>query len=150
MHIPDPLYAEILRSMPIPCVDLLVTDDSRRVLMLKRVHFPAQGQWWLPGGRVHYFEPRPEAARRKLREECGLEAAAVEEWGTYDLIFPHASGGTGSHAISTVYHCSVRETSVRVDGQSDTWQWRSASEWSREVDHPMLRLVLDRWASGGR
>src|SRR5271163_4247703 len=142
MRIPDPLYAEILRSMPIPCVDLLVTDPADRILMIRRVNPPAQGEWWFPGGRVLYRERRSEAARRKLREECGLVPDAVHELGTFDAIFEGDQGPGAPHGISTVYHLNVTTTDVRLDGQSTKFSWRSLDRWLSDHRHPFVISVL--------
>ena len=83
--IPDDIYSLIVRSMPISCVDLLVEDQEGKVLLVKRAYEPAKGQWWFPGGRIHYQELRHKAAKRKLKEECGLIAEDFTEIGTYEV-----------------------------------------------------------------
>jgi len=41
--IPKDTYAQIVRLMPIPCVDLLVKDEEGGVLLIKRANEPAKG-----------------------------------------------------------------------------------------------------------
>jgi colanic acid biosynthesis protein WcaH len=136
MRIPDELYAQIQRSLPIACVDLLVTDAAGRVLMLRRRNPPARGEWWFPGGRVLFGERRHEAALRKLREECGLDALSLRELVTCDVFVE------GTHAVTTVFHVSVAATAVRLDDQSVAHEWRVPAGWLAEVSHEFLREVL--------
>ncbi len=129
MRIPEELYRKICSVMPIPCVDLLVTDAAGRVLLVKRNNAPAAGRWWFPGGRVHLGERRSEAATRKLREECGLTAANLEEVATYDVLLPNGANNV-SHGITTLFKIDVVSDEVRLDEQSGAADWRSPAEWA--------------------
>ncbi len=149
MVIPDELYRKICQVMPIPCVDLLVSDPQGRVLLVKRKNEPAGGQWWFPGGRVHYLETREKAALRKLKEECGMEALGVEEMGTFDVILELPTSGWRSHGITTLFHVRVGgPRTVRLDEQSTEADWRLPGEWRREDLHGFVRDTLDLLASG--
>lgn len=146
MFIPDALYREITRVMPISCVDLLVVDDRGYVLLVRRHNEPAKGQWWLPGGRVHFGETRAAAALRKLHEECGLDALAgePEELLTADIILSDGQGGT-SHAISTVFLIIVTDhAKLHLDQQSVEAAWRQPRVWLAENLDPFVTQVLTR------
>jgi 8-oxo-dGTP diphosphatase len=47
--------------------------DADRLLMIRRGHGPAAGQWSVPGGRVEPGELLAEAVVRELTEETGVE-----------------------------------------------------------------------------
>ena len=142
MWIPDEIYKQVLQSMPIPCVDLLVTNEQGQVLLVRRNNEPAQGQWWFPGGRVHFGEPRLDAARRKLKEECGLEPLELTECGTHDLLIEQP-GTHISHAISTVFLARIRGSeTARLDSQSSAFDWRQPKEWLQQNPHPFVRTSL--------
>lgn len=69
----------------------LVTDQSRRVLIVQPQGKGANAPWRLPGGLVEGGETPREALRRELREELSLDRAAgpllVQEW-----VLPHTPG----------------------------------------------------------
>ncbi len=141
--IPDELYSQILQVMPIPCVDLLVSNAEGRVLLLKRKNAPAQGEWWFPGGRVHFGETRAVAAVRKLKEECGLEPASIHELGTFDVILEMGPGYPPRHGITTLFHVRVdRAGSIKLDTQSTGAAWRGPDEWRTESLHPFVARGL--------
>ena len=66
------LYRQILEFMPIPCVDIAVVANGA-VLLVLRDDAPAQGEWWLPGGRILKGEMMRDTAIRKARQEVGIE-----------------------------------------------------------------------------
>jgi colanic acid biosynthesis protein WcaH len=140
--IPADQYEFIKRAMPIPCVDLLVVNDGGQILLTRRANDPARGCWWLPGGRVAFGETREQAARRKLREECGLESISTRELRTFDLLL--GEGQSLSHGISTVFLVAVHgQPAVVLDNQSSAAWWRTRAEWlAAEELHPFVRNCL--------
>lgn len=142
MFIPEDIYRVVRQSMPIPCVDLVILDQSGRVLLLKRVNYPARGQWWFPGGRVHFLEARQAAALRKLKEECNLDAAKVTELGGHDVIIT-GRGMPPSHSITALFLINVDEVAdLRLDQQSQAAEWRRPQEWLTDSLHPFITSVL--------
>ncbi len=145
MHIPEDIYHVVKQTMPIPCVDLVVLDRIGRVLLVKRANHPASGQWWFPGGRVHFLETRQAAALRKLREECNLNARAVTELGSLDVIFAGTRAEPPSHAIATLFLAQVEDaTSLKLDRQSNAAEWRAPQAWLAETLDPYVAAALCR------
>ncbi len=144
MYIDAPLYDQIKRQMPIPCVDLLIHTPCSSILLLKRKNEPASGQWWLPGGRIHYLESRREAATRKLCEECGIMAHPTDfyEIGTFDVILEDQKLGYQIHGITTLFQIQVSQTHVTIDLQSSEALWKQPEEWFQEPLHPFVHFAL--------
>ena len=133
----------VKETMPVPCVDLVVLDPIGRALLVKRVNHPAIGQWWFPGGRVHFLESREAAAARKLAEECNLVAVALTDLGSFDLIISGAELALPSHAITTLFLVRVVDTTnLRLDQQGSAAEWRAPQAWLGETLHPFVAGAL--------
>lgn len=65
---------------PFPTVDIIIRVEDKIVLIERRE--PPWG-WALPGGFVDYGESLEDAARRKAREETGLELKDLRQFGAY-------------------------------------------------------------------
>lgn len=62
---------------PEVCVGAIAV-DGERLLLVRRGHGPAAGEWSVPGGRVEGGETLAEAVVREVAEETGLEAVCDE------------------------------------------------------------------------
>ena|SRR5438105_2209852 len=72
-------------EFPIPSVGVLVVNDGR-ALLVQRGQEPSAGRWTIPGGVIEVGETIHEAARRELREECGIEVAIGRPLQTFEVI----------------------------------------------------------------
>lgn len=122
MYIDKNKYEEIIKIFPRACVDILITDEQKRVLLLLRENQPEQGKWWFPGGRIHFGETRLEAARRKVKEECGLAVTELSEVATFDLFFETA--GMKYHDVTILFKTVVTSKFViKTDDQAKDYGW---------------------------
>jgi colanic acid biosynthesis protein WcaH len=140
MIIPTEQYNQILKTMPIPCVDLLVVDKDGNILLVKRANEPAKGQWWFPGGRVYYKETRHGAAIRKLKEECGLDPVEIKELGTFDVMLENPTNSSIAHGITTLFCMRISSRNgFQLDNQGIAFNWKSLKEWENIPLHEFVR-----------
>ena len=126
--IPTKMYRKIYESMPILCVDLVVTDRTGKYFFLvKRDNKPERGKWWFPGGRVYKNEFLHQAVRRKLREETNLTGTIVKQIDMYDYRSTSQDGffkGVNVHTLNVVFLVkAVMSRAVQLDTQSSDYGW---------------------------
>lgn len=123
MIIPDNLYHQIIECLPIPCVDIAIIARGS-VLLVKRNDPPAQGEWWLPGGRVHKGETMRQTAKRKALEEVGIECHVGPIIHTAETIFPDGPNGIPVHSINSCFMLyPVGDFTVRLDEHHSSYEW---------------------------
>ncbi len=76
-----------MADRPELCVGAVARHDGN-LLLIRRGHGPAAGEWSLPGGRLERGELVAEAVVRELREETGLEGVCGELVGWVERIDP--------------------------------------------------------------
>ena len=123
MRISQDLYDRITGVFPRPCSDILIRNASGKVLLMFRANQPFKGQWWFPGGRVHFNETRVDAAIRKLHEECAISTTvSMSDLGTHDLFF--SADDRDYHDITTLFQVNVPDnTKVTMDSQASDFGW---------------------------
>ena len=85
--VPAPFWGKLKASVPIACVDIIVSEPTGAVLLGWRVIRPYVNVWALPGGRIRIGENLAKAARRIL--SChALTASDFYLVGIYPIKFP--------------------------------------------------------------
>lgn len=125
-HIPDELYQQIHEVLPIACVDVIIK-KSDAFLLAKRNNKPAQGQWFLPGGRVLKGESLKEAAGRKIQEEIGIKVTIEKILGIDETTFPDGPFGGPTHTINIVFLATPlnENETIILDKQNSEYRWFS-------------------------
>lgn len=70
---------------------------GEEVLLIKRGRPPREGHWSIPGGIQHLGETVPEAARREVREETGIEIEVIDVIAVVDSISRDTAGRIAYH-----------------------------------------------------
>jgi len=117
---------------PSVTVDIAVvsTEESPRVLLIRRKNEPFAGMWALPGGFIDENESPMDAARRELLEETGVTATDLVELGTYGDADRDPRGWT----ISIAWFAPVEFSSCRPIAADDAVE----VEWHPLFDMPEL------------
>ncbi len=96
-----PACGLVLYENPAPTVSAIVERDGR-VLLTRRGIEPRLGMWDTPGGFIEAGEEPPDALRRELLEETGLEI----EVGDFLGIYPDRYGD-GAPTLNVFYAARV-------------------------------------------
>ena len=105
------------------------------LLLIQRNHAPFAGRWALPGGFVDENEALEAAASRELREETGLEAAPLEQFGAYGDPGRDPRG----HTVTVAYLARLPRR-VEAAGADDA----AAASWFAVDELPPLAFDHDR------
>jgi GDP-mannose mannosyl hydrolase len=82
-------FLDIIDATPLVSIDLIVEDSQGRFLLGKRLNRPAQGYWFVPGGRIRKNETLADAMARISSTELGaaLDINKARLLGAYDHIY---------------------------------------------------------------
>ncbi len=115
---------------PEVCVGAVAVDDGR-LLLIRRGHGPAAGEWSVPGGRVEGGETLAEAVVRELREEAGVEGVCDRLVGWAERI------GEGGHYVILDFAVTVLEPATLQAGDD-----AAEAEWV-PLDEVAHRPLVD-------
>ncbi len=73
------LFKSVVANTPLISVDLIVRNPQGQILLGQRVNRPAQGYWFVPGGRVRKNERLADAFTRLVHEELGLTSYSMQD-----------------------------------------------------------------------
>jgi colanic acid biosynthesis protein WcaH len=51
-HLPLDVFKQVVQNTPLMSIDLIIKNNAGQVLLGKRNNRPAQGYWFVPGGRI--------------------------------------------------------------------------------------------------
>ena len=124
--IPTDEYVQIIKVLPILCVDVVIQNSMGEYLLVKRANEPLKGKWWVIGGRVIKGETLEKAAIRKVMEEVGLKVNFVKPIGYYEVTFKTNPFklSISLHSVSVVFSTVIEDgQQIKLDCQSSDWQY---------------------------
>ena len=90
-------------TTPLVGVGVVVFNDQKQVLLVKRGNEPKKGLWAIPGGNVELGEPVRETALREVKEECNVNIELKDQLGVVDLILKDKDSKVQYHYILIDY-----------------------------------------------
>lgn len=136
-------FAHVLGHTPLVSVDLIVRDENARVLVGLRLNRPAQGSWFVPGGRIYKDERIDDAFLRISQAELGraIPRETADLVGVYEHLYDDNAleiPGLSTHYIVIAYELQATAASLDLpDGQHAQYRWMHVDEI---VDDPAVHL----------
>lgn len=105
-------FLKVVSATPLVAVDLVVVRGGAEVLLGLRNNRPAQGFWFVPGGRILKNEPIQTALARVASNELGLQLGALPHPPQLFFAFEHFypdcfAGSAEAVGVSTHYVVQV-------------------------------------------
>ncbi len=126
-------FLTIVDATPLVSIDLILEDNQGRILLGRRVNRPAQGYWFVPGGRIRKNELLAEAIKRISMTEFGTEIPLQDAQliGAFDHIYDdnyHGVEQVNTHYVALGYKVTLTDTlEVAADEQHCEMKW-----WSKD------------------
>ena len=135
------LFASVVAHAPLVAIDLIVTDSQGAVLLGFRNNAPAQGFWFVPGGRIRKNEAISTAFMRIAENElgCAMQIAQSRLIGVfehfYDVNFA-GTAGTGTHYVVLAYHLQTEHRLFALPCQQHSqYIWMQPDQ---AMQHPLI------------
>jgi 8-oxo-dGTP pyrophosphatase MutT (NUDIX family) len=123
-------------------VGAVVFDANGRLLVVRRRHAPAAGQWSLPGGRVEPGESQAAAVEREVLEETGLRVRVGEAVGSVKI----PAAGDDVYDVTDFRATVVGDTTAPMAGDDATEvAWVSRPDFEALDTSSGLAQTLREW-----
>ena len=142
-------FKAVVRNTPLVAVDLVVRNTQGKVLIGCRKNSPAQGYWFVPGGRVFKNEPSEEALHRISKDELGfqLEAGDLRFLGVFDHIYPDnffRDGTFNTHYIVLASEVVITHDLKLPDEQHGAYRFETVQNLLRDaLVHPFTKSYFE-------
>jgi colanic acid biosynthesis protein WcaH len=131
-------FLQVVESAPLVSIDLILRDESGAVLLGRRVNRPAQGFWFVPGGRIWKGEKIMDAMKRIASREIGHTLDEPKLMGAYDHFYDDnylKVPGINTHYVVLAYEGSWPNGREAVgDDQHSEMRWWSVKELLAAAD----------------
>lgn len=126
-------FTHVVRHAPLISLDLVVTNSRGEALLGQRLNRPAQGYWFVPGGRVRKDERLAQAFLRLTQEELGLALPLNEAHclGPYEHHYPDNVFGTdfSTHYVVLAYQLTLDlDLAALPHAQHGAYRWWPLAE----------------------
>ena len=123
-------FATVVRSTPLVSLDFIVENSRGEFLLGKRTNRPAQGYWFVPGGRVQKDETLEAAFERLTMAELGLRLpiTAGQFYGVWQHFYDDNFSGEhfSTHYIVLAFRVQVKAEALTLPTeQHNDYRWLS-------------------------
>ena len=148
----DTDFLGVIAATPLVSIDLILRNEQGAVLLGQRLNKPAQGCWFVPGGRIWKNERVAEALKRISQRELGVTITEAQLMGVFDHLYP--DNFLGAPDVNTHYVVLgmaaplSSAASLKTDDQHGELRWWTvddllASEAVHENTKAYFRLPVE-------
>jgi colanic acid biosynthesis protein WcaH len=127
MSLSEAQFLNIVEVTPLVAIDLVIRSEFDRILLGRRTNRPAQGFWFVPGGRIRKNERIREALRRIAQAEVGVPLEEAKLLGVYDHLYEdnfYGRPGINTHYVVLAHGVTLSEqTALHPDAQHEELRW---------------------------
>lgn len=130
------------RSRAVICHVLSEIAGETRVLLMRRVGVPLDGEWCSVAGRIEEGETAWAAALRELKEEAGLVPEAFYSADVCEQVYSHEFD---SIMLMPVFVARVAsDAAVMLNEEHSEFAWVTCKEAEERLPYPSQRHTLRR------
>lgn len=149
--LPLDTFLRVVDATPLVAIDLIISNGDGAYLLGHRANRPAQGFWFVPGGRIRKNERLDDAFNRIAHDELGcsgLERADAELVGIYDHLYEDNFGGEpgiSTHYVVMGYKLRGKFDLVSLpNAQHTAYRWATVDEIvTDQTVHSNTRTYFD-------
>jgi ADP-ribose pyrophosphatase YjhB (NUDIX family) len=133
----------------VPSVNVIVTDDLGRILMIRRTD---NNNWAVPGGAIDLGESLNEAAVRETAEETGINCEVTGLVGIYtdpNHVIHYTSNDEVRQEFSIVLTARPISGEPTTSSESSEVYWIEAEAVSQLTMDRSMRQRIDHFLDGG-
>ena len=123
----DTDFLHIVDATPLVSIDLILRNERGEILLGRRANRPAQGMWFVPGGRIRKNERVLEALPRISQRELGVTITQAKLLGVFDHIYPDnflGTPGVNTHYVVLGMTAELRgDLAFAGDDQHEELKW---------------------------
>lgn len=127
-------FKHLVKIAPLFAIDLVVLNQQNQILLGRRKNAPAQGYWFVPGGRVFKNESLENAFKRISGAELGEKIERHQAWllGLYDHFYQDSVFGEGidTHYINATHLVKLNDAQIQnlPTEQHQTYRWQAIEQ----------------------
>jgi colanic acid biosynthesis protein WcaH len=139
VRLTDKQFLQVIEAAPLVSIDLVIRDSEGRILMGRRLNKPAQGKWFVPGGRILKNEDLDSAFRRICKTEIGQDMSRGEA--RFIAPFTHiyndnfmGAEGIGTHYVVLAYELRLKKPlTLQGSAQHSEFKWFAPDDGDPDI-----------------
>lgn len=132
------IFKTVVNKTPLISIDLVVRNAAGKVLLGQRLNRPAQGFWFVPGGRILKDESLAAAFKRLTLNELGvvIDIQDARYLGLYEHFYPDSifTNDSSEPLISTHYVVNGFEVVLPETDHDLPFEQHGAYQWFSEEE----------------